>query len=320
MRSIIKWVFWFLAVIGGLDSWIQFFWPAFDKYLAKAEPTIFALLIDLIKPISPIRPDVPFYGYLFFAANFAILALVFGAMKSFFNYIETSFIPVSVLRTDLELTFDKDDLSLGRVNRSQLLHANKGNVTAYHLNRSVERSGAGIDMKAVHSVSTINQRQINDGIPLVFGNERKVEIIEKFSSPLPKNIIASLLPDNIVLFLYDMGFFRKVILKREFDCLDVNEYNGKDAKFGLTSMRYPVSNVNITVSFPLNAEPVKIDFLHVKENTAIDMHPDVKRQRGLAKYSVSLHKFSNSSIYVYWENRPEIYSKLKQKSRKRSKL
>lgn len=291
-------IFAFLALVILTYTWLDFLWRPFELYLHQPSATAIGLLLELLKPVNDIY-RFPFGGWLFLLVPLALGVLLLAFARWISDYLENSFVPISVLETKMTLILEDDNIT-SRLIRRQLYHANKPEQYAYHSRSSINAASGTIE--SVDIVSRLNGTVITREV-LTFGGEKATDIIETFNRALPTNLIVSLLPDSFVLFLYrQFNLFKNLIVERNSEVTNKNEYNDSFCHLSLTSLRYPVTNVSVTLNFPQRLAPPagNLKVYVVRENIADPKSPTRDEEDGRVKYAIALDRFFGSTIRAYW--------------------
>ena len=133
-----------------------------------------------------------------------------------------------------------------------------------------------------------------------------MDIIEIYSRVLPTNILATALPNEFVLWMYrSLGRFSSTLVERRGEVSYANEYNGPEAIFSLTAQRYPVTKINIRLSFPDVSGPELGDMscFVIRENAVKVLTPDTWREGGRCYYQISFRKLNQATVRCQWTNR-----------------
>jgi hypothetical protein len=292
------------AFLVAIFSWFQFLWPPVRAYqAARADSDGIALLGMLLRPITPIYPDVPLGGYMFIGLGIILAVVVFGLIKSVLTYWENARVPISVLETHLELSFQSDDLREATLSRKQLLHANRRNVTVYIHKAELTSPSHQTAYGAITCSSVIGYESITDNFE-TFGSTRAVEIVERFKRELPTNWVATLMPNSWVRSLHKIGIFNRLVVTRYVQTTQFDEYNNDRPRITVSSLRYPVTNVQVTLRFPASSapDPADIKALLVRENAASNIAVQRTPAQNEAVYTVGLDEFYKCTLRVYWSN------------------
>jgi len=291
----------FVGVLATFE-WIHLLGPVLREFIAGKH--FREVFFDLVNPYSDLNADW-WNGYFFLLLTFAVIPFVVVVGRSIGAYWSHATVPISVLESQYTLEiFDR--LARSRLTKKQLYHANRGGQTAY-LAKSTSDSPGGKILKNTISCKSIIDGEIVTEKFEICGNDRAVDTIELYKRPLPTSWIATILPDSLVRFLYrsELKLFENVIVKRVATLENMHEYDGPEAHFGLTSLRYPVSNVKITLKFPIDLAPdlEDLNVLLVKENSGRRIIPDEQNDGGIRSYEINLSSFFQCSLHIFWRNK-----------------
>jgi hypothetical protein len=295
--------FWLLIIIS-IFSWIQFAWPTFAAFLSTNKNfTPFEILLILLNPFDKtIYKETIFAGPLFLTASFIAFTSIGLVYNSFANYINNSRSAISVIYTKIDIVFHDLELSKSTITRNQYIHANQPSVRAYRSSITTSAPNGKVIGNSYRSSSSINGKNITEEV-MSFGDDNSLELIEIFKSDLPINKIATYLPNFAVYQL--RSIFSQTIVERQTQIVQENEYNHDKPSFSLSSIRYPVSNATITVSFPNSTAPSQNDIkaLLISENLAdiIDITTKIE-DPSRTIYCVNLKELRNSTLKIIWNN------------------
>lgn len=243
---------WMLTFFG----WAEFFAKPFILRGQAKDIGWSGALADLLKPI-PEAFGWPLAGYFFILISalviFVSIVFLLRPIRYALTYLETAESPISVIHSEYELTFN-DDHSSVRCKRTQYLHANRPNVNAYHYKMSPYEGT--IEVKEIKSQLDGN-RITKDLIDNSKGKSK--EFIEEFEGELPLSFFITYFPDKWVYWSHiNWGWFKKTLVKRTVETIDVDEYNIGRPAFEVEA-RYPVSGLTITLKFPESHGPADGD-------------------------------------------------------------
>lgn len=299
-----------LAFLGGaaiLIGWAEFIFKPIRFYAKQQNLTLGESLADLMR-VQPSAYDWPFSGYVFLITSAIIvyfgLVLVVRPVRAALDFLEGSESPVSILESQIELFMHDADMNTCTTYRKQIMHANGENVDAYHYGQVANAGTILADKLRIES--RINGAVITRDL-LKRMQGKSVDTIERFNHPLPTNIVATYLPDSLVLFLFrTFGWFKRCLVKRTCSSQDRGEYCQKDPMYQLAVSRYPVSKVSVTLNFPIGSIYVKgsvkafLILNHaVMEIPVTTLDDDPKRE----KLVVELEKIRpQQTLRIVWEN------------------
>ena len=167
----------------------------------------------MLSPTHFISPSL-LLGWAFLLVTLIGFVVVLYGLRRFTDYLINSRVGISVLRTSVVVRIEDAKMERATVCREQLSHANQPGITAY---RSKQRASApdGKINLATHDIESHLRGEIITAGRYRNGGERGIELIESFKRPLPRNFLATYLPNSWVLGLFNTGFFFKgVVVKR----------------------------------------------------------------------------------------------------------
>ncbi len=244
----------------------------------------------------------PIGGWSFLIVSFGLILLLAVAVRAIFRYVAVSRVPLSVLSTRLHITFDGPDLHRATITRHQLIHANRRNVQAYKGTVTTTQAGAYIDNGHSQYQSEVDGVGITERV-IDVGNHTERDVIELFDKPLKPNLLITYLPNSAVLGMRRL--FKKHIVERSTNLVQVGEFDGENAHFALGAIRYPVTNIVIDFVFPAETAPDKddIDAFLIADNFARILtplrHPEGKNVR----YCIKLSSVAQSTVLIRWSNK-----------------
>lgn len=291
-------------LLGGTFSWVQLLWPPVGKFLSKTpDATPFSVLADLLSFRSVIYEGYPLLGYIFLLVGIIPFVLLTLLGRTILNYIDNSNVPISVLETSINLSFEDDLMTRSMVRRDQLFHANRY-VTAYKFTTELTGEHASFVPDGIFVESCIGQRKVTKEV-LRYGSARKRELIEAFDGALPTRLWSTYLPNALILGLYNwLGAFKSVVVKRVAWTRSLHEYDGESAMLGLTSLMYPVTNVRVRIDFPQATAPLgdAISAVLISENIVEPIHLTPDARPNVIRYEVRLRSFKKVTLRVRWTN------------------
>ncbi len=322
---------WLAGAITWIAGWAAIFWPPIREYgkcVAISDPALAHRLnavaagqagelpkvcthdavdtfIALLQIPTPIYPDVPIGGYLFLAASVIPLVVLGIWVRQAIEYWDNARVPLSVLETDVTLSFAEPDMKRAILTRKQFFHANQPDVGAYHSTTKVDGEKASIDPNHQVFDAQVGHRSIKGEI-IKQGNEKSINVIEIYNESLPRNPLVTILPNQVVHSIYkNFGAFFNVIVKRTTVIHLVDEYNAKEPFYSISSMRYPVTNVKLRFLFHSETAPSPEDisaFL-IKDNLAMRLALPPCHEGAFTTYEVAVREFKSATIRVAWNNR-----------------
>lgn len=268
-----------LGVCAALAGWSTLLWPAVRFYSSRPGVTLSSTLLELLKPTNSIFPDGVFVGWIFLLVG-ALLAVavplaalqILGALL---RYVSLSEVEISILETRLTLRFEDAEMRRCTVTRQQLFHANQSGHGAYHYEHTTSSETGEVVGGSFDMASTLGDELLTSDF-LIRRSKTRLEAIEMFKRPLPTSVFSTYLPDWLVLLAFQhTSLFDHVVVERVGEIQNLNEYNGDSPVFELTSVRYPASNVYITIDFPKDVAPAVSDVkcFRIKANVVSPIHP-----------------------------------------------
>lgn len=299
-----------LALIIGFVSWAEFLFKPVARALDFPDRGLWWLFGDLLALRSQTY-GTPLLGYLFLLASLLLLVSAILAISRpvrwFLDYLDIAEAPVSILETRIKLRMLDTHHVGSEVHRNQTIHANRSDVHAYHHTMSVNTG-------TIVSGSWRFESQIDGKVitldPLIHATSSKLEVIERFLEPLPTSYRVTYLPNNIVLALNavkHMRIFNKVLVTRQTWVRNENEYNGPEPIFQLRSVRYPATNVAMSVEFPSSTAPEtsEIECFLITENVARSIpikNEDIKNG-SVRVYSAEISSLRrDQALRIQWKN------------------
>lgn len=260
-------VFWVAAAVAAIFSWLQFLYPPLKFLRDMPDPSLWELLVELLKPSNDIYPSLPFAGYLFLLLTVAFVVATIAIIRGIIAYIDHSTVGISVLQHDLTLTFEDAQCVRARLSREQSFHANRRGIWAYHSASSCDSdTGVIVDDSYVSQSALAN---VNISEPLIIRrNRRSIDVIEPFQRELPTSLFATFLPNWAVCLLHSIGGFKNVIVRRTGRIAFDDEFPNGEGILSIAATRYPISQVSLTVKFITGSEPAlaQIKAFVVREN------------------------------------------------------
>lgn len=308
-----------LVLAAGTFSWIQFLYPPLARFV-RANPgdSFWSIVGELLRPINSIYDDMIFGGWLFLLVALTPLILMGIAWKWVITYIEDSQVAISVLETDIQLSFCGPRMREGTLVRRQLIHANQLNVKSYRISSKTDAPAGEFVPDSLSAVSEVNGQMLTKEI-LTNGSPKSIEMTEIYKQALPVNPVLTYLPNFLVYWL--RGLFKRSVVERRTRACVLNEYNDREAFLSIHSTRFPVTNVSMSIAFPKETAPKREDirgFL-IKDNLAdeIDVIPDYSMPN-VTIYRVRQTSFRQASLRVVWQNHELRRWKKEQKKAKRA--
>lgn len=305
-----------IMVTGGLAvliGWAEFMFKPIRFYAKQKNSSLSEALADLVQINHPAF-DWPVASIVWLVASVLLLylatVLIMRPVRRALDFIERAEAPISILESEIELKMLDSDLNLCRTTRKQLLHANSDGVDAYHYNQT---SSHGIfDASSLSISSRLGGINVTANlITRIIG--KKLETIEQFSQSLPTNPFATYMPDNWVRFLFrHLNWFRRSVIVRECKITDMGEYSVPTPTYQLTALRYPASNINITISILRKSVCKKETFkAFLVMAQAVRALPVVEHDIDDDRFAmiVELQSLKQAqSVLITWENEPSSQS------------
>lgn len=296
-----------LAVIGAVVGWMEFFIKPIQRQAEIGKLHVADVLGDLLK-LTPDTYGWPFAGYLLILSGVLIASIgtvvILRPVRAVLDYLDVSEAHISVLKSEIRLVMRDVGMTSSETHRTQMLHANAPKVSAYQM--SITPLHGEIDADNVSYESRINDELITEDL-LVSKHGKTFEIVERYLRDLPQNYWATYLPNWLVLWLYNFGpFFKKVIVQRTGSSAEKEEYCGENPYFQLHAIRYPVSDISITVEFFDETAPdlddVNAWLITSNAVQKINMVPD-RTEIGKLKVSVRNRRLSqDQKLRIQWKN------------------
>jgi hypothetical protein len=241
---------------GGLSiyAWTDFLWPPVSFYRHKIESSPISVLAELIQPHNKIYPNNPLSGYAFLILTFGLVVWVIYNLRQIIRYLDISFKQLSILDSKFDVKIHDVALTRATMRRVQNFHANRSNISAYRQVSTLDAQDARIDVGSLNSVSTLNGASITkERIPK--NTKANLELIEVYNQDLPTSITASLLPNDMVRALFNLGRFKGIVVTRIFSVDFINEYNGEHPSLQATATDSWATNVVLRLDFPEETAP-----------------------------------------------------------------
>jgi hypothetical protein len=205
----------------------------------------------------------------------------------------------------MDLVMEDKARTRATVRRQQVFHANRPEVSAYHLVCRADHETGHIDMDDISLVSIIGGEKITKDI-LKRGTPKAVDLIEVYQHNLPNGLLVTFLPNWLVAMLHPTGLFDSVLVKRTGHVVYLDEYSGAESVISMSAMRYPVTNTFLTISFFNGSEPYADDmrgFL-IKENAVEEIAVAMKVVGERTIFEVCVRSLYQETLRVQWKNRP----------------
>jgi hypothetical protein len=297
-----------LGVLAAAAGWSTLLWPGVRFYLAKPGSTIWSTLGELLRPTNSIYPDGFLTGWLFLSIGAVLLVAVplmfLQILGQLLRYVQVSEVAISLLEVHLTLRFEDSEMRRCTITRRQLLHANQPGQGAYHYLHTIDNEGAEIVEGSFDMASTLGDELITEDF-LFRNGKRRLEAIEVYKRALPTSIFATYLPDSLVILLYrHTKLFDNVVVERVGEIQNIDEYNGEYPLFELTSVRYPASNVSISIDFPKEVAPPVSDVrcFRIKANVVSPIHPRCMPQGDRRVFTAFVARLEQETLRFQWSN------------------
>lgn len=303
-NQLIRWAVFWLATFATAFSWLQIFWPPISFYRRSHGVGARATFAELLKWDNSIY-GFPASGYVFLILTAILSLIAIALIRAIGNYLENSQVGISLLETRMDLIMEDEDRRRATMCRDQVFHANRADVTAYHLIHKADAPNAHIEDDSIHLESLVGGKVITKEL-LKRGNGKSKDVIEVYKSPLPTSLFATYLPNWIVALLQNTPLFDGVLVKRKGRIVYVDEYSGDESILSITSLRYPVINTKITISFITGSEPDRSDvraFL-IQENAVEEIGVSSQTSGNRTIFEVNARSLYRETLRIQWVNRP----------------
>lgn len=275
---------------------------------APSQPphSLTSLVGELLKWNSPIYPGTLGGGYFFLLFSAVMVVIITIFMRTMSDYLVHSRSGISILETRLTCEMLNPLMTRATVRREQRFHANRS-VKAYHMEFRATEPGGTIDRDTFRIKSMIKGTEVTDRARLerlkIPQGATGLVVTEPYQHHLPTNLLATYLPNFLVLQL--KNFFRGVIVERQISLDYINEFCGEHPKVQLTSVRYPVTNVVLEISFFSDTAPDEQD-IHcdvLRDNIADPVDPVVTTRDGKTLYTFNVGRLYQETVCVHWKNK-----------------
>ena len=297
--------FWALAFLAALVSWLQLLWPPIAKYRDHTPGGLRSILAALMQVQSPIYPEAPLIGWIFIAVTAILFLVGVSWLRWIANYIERSRVGISMIETRMDLVMEDKARKLATVRRQQVFHANRPDVSAYHLVCRADHATGYVDMANISLDSILAGQRITKEI-LKRGTPKAADLIEVYTRNLPSGLLVTFLPNWLVAMLHPTGVFDRVLVKRTGHVAYIDEYSGPESVISMSAMRYPVTNTFLNISFINGSEPCDSDmrgFL-IRENAVEEIAVAKTIDTDRTVFSVCVRSLYQETLRVQWKNRP----------------
>lgn len=161
--------------------------------------------------------------------------------------------PLSVIWTEAEVNFLKQDGSEVKSHRKQLLRANQPNVTACFNRHTVSSANGKTPHNRIELAAYCVNTKLNDYSDISGNETGATDIIHIFRTPLPYKWYMPLIPKFVINRHYDRipMFIRKYLVLRYLFVVYENEYNVRKPVIDLKSdsVAYQHFNLRVTIDF-----------------------------------------------------------------------
>ncbi|ESQ81751.1 hypothetical protein AEAC466_20225 [Asticcacaulis sp. AC466] len=291
----------FLVTIG---EWTSLFAAPAEYLLEHRAESLTKFLHVLLMPYGPIYPESPVNGWLFLigAVLIAVIGyfIVVGSMRSTVDYLNQSEVPFTVLNIDMKLELWGNDLEHSRVTRTQEFFPNRPRTDAYAFKHQATSERGEIVRGNLDITSRLNNTLITKDRHLYF-SKRSLEIIEVFDRHLKTSFFATYLPNGIVHSLYKSGvMFKDVVVRRIAHTCHLNEYNGEDPIYRVTSPNHMAAKVAVQIMFPEHVEIARMTCMRIKDLRVEYLHPEDITTEGKRTFSVEVRNLYRESLELRW--------------------
>jgi hypothetical protein len=307
MRST-PWRFLFaLATIGvAVVGWSTLLYPPVEFYLSKPQTGFGGLLVELLKPSNAIFPDGYGVGWIFLASSLALAIAVplagLQLLSAALRYIEASEATISVLESKFTLHFEDEAMSKSILTREQVFHANRPAVSSLPYTHSVNSPDGEIVSGSFKISSFIKDKKLTSHVMEDFSPNR-IEAIEVLSRNLPTSLLATYLPDWLVLAIFNhTALLDGVIVERHGEIKHVNEFNGERARLEFRTDKFATRNMTVTISLPLSASHCVSDLtcFIIHRHAVSEIHPRSTVQGDRRLICLFIDRLSQEVLRIQW--------------------
>ena len=236
----------------------------------------------------------------------ALVAAGYGFYK-LFRLFERTENGISILQ--LEMNIDILNEHHSRVSRVQYFNVDRAGVDAYRASMTAQARDAKILPQSLVASTSLNRETLTKELiynsDVHFNDVRHMEYIETFIRELPSSLIARILPNLLVLFFFERGFFfTKRVFERRVTVDYCDEHFNIFNTQAFDSASFPASNIKINLRVPLHLAPKirKVSSVQYKSNAAkvrtIVANADAY---GAVVYSAFAKHLNNEVLQLRWE-------------------
>jgi hypothetical protein len=183
------------SLLAAFVAWLELLWPVVEYYKAHPESRSIIIFGYLFNPFTEIY-KVPGFSTLFLLLSLSLLLLIFSVIRAIFNYVARSRVDICVLEAEVDLRFNDVEMVEAVSHRVQTFHANRGGISAYQIQSTVDSDHGSFDLSTLTVKSSLNDEVITHGL-LHRNSARKLDIVERFESDLPTSLRLTYLPNGI---------------------------------------------------------------------------------------------------------------------------
>lgn len=297
-----------LGVFAALAGWSTLLWPVVRYYSTTGKTSVWATFLELLRPTNAIFTDGYMTGWIFLLIGivliFAVPLAALQLLGSLLRYVALSEVEISILETRLTLRFEDSEMRRCTVTRKQLFHANQPGHGAYHYEHTISSETGEVVDGSFDMASTLGDELLTSDF-LFRRSKKRLEAIEMFKRPLPTSFFTTYLPDWLVLLIFNhTSILDHVVVERIGEIQNMNEYNGDSPVFELTSVRYPASNVYITIDFPKEVAPAVADVkcFRIKANVVSPIHPRCSPEGERRIFTAYVDRLEQEKLRLQWSN------------------
>ncbi len=206
------------------------------------------------------------------------LAVLLVALLAYIYAVDRMFreVPVTVMRTDVDIEFINPDGSQVRIVRTQVLRANRPDVTAYYSKHAPNSPTGRIPKAEISSSAHCQDRTIQQELEKSGRENATLELTHLFKPSIPYYWYILLIPSSIITKRYDdmSVFLKRRMVKRTLAMTIYNEYNCDEPFVAFTALNYPQRNVHVKVHFGTGSSCTDIKARRIKVNGVITVPVD----------------------------------------------
>jgi hypothetical protein len=240
-----------------------------------------------------------------FLMKWLLMLAFLAACYTFIISIVYRNIPITVISTDITVTFLSGDFSEVHIYREQLLRANQPNVTAYFSSHTPSGRGQ-IPHAQITAAAYCDKAGFQSDFEIFGEDGKKAELFHMFLDGLPYKWYMPLIPIWFLNNEYNKlpRFLRKNLVSRTNKVIYINEFNVEKPviDFAFITGRYHQHNITINLSFPHTPRPASLRVMRIKNNGVIKISPQIKANGDVLIHS---HTIRMETIRITWNNPPQ---------------